>query len=652
MESHQNLLLEQLVQQLQQTVLLSEQFPNYQNSSLLGRYGLDFVSRLEKFGVTEKGEKLVLNNWVREFASLVGDLRIHHVLTAGNAQCGKSLINTLLLVDFLVFAKLNTIWFYPSKQQVDTLVPELFGKVVKFYVNNVEQSFREQGFEVSLIKPDDRQLASRFQIQNATAIFSYASNSATNTPKKQGLASVGTAGSSFSGSLLFIDERSQIPLEAISTLPRRLDASRIPTQPIREIGTYGDGIGIEYTIARSKYHFYPHVTCDNCKKEIALNPKGCLLKKSPITGKYLSSNGRPSNWFYHQTVQRYTQNSEKSSDTVQRYTQGDKVENAYIACSECGTEISKEKRISAYFKCLNTGIKLTDYLQSLPTEGYEQIRDVVTIQLSPLLRDTKYNLASHLINTGLTTESTKDYQQQVLGCTSENSENRISIEILLDTHWVSTPQRVPDLVCCGIDQGREENYIYICKYWLPEINARDINYSHIISRTYREVVYVAPINVQMTNDVLTRYKVNFGLIDNEPDRLLAQEITDNSCLLAADQKIYLPQLQKHITVDTGGLVVEALGIDNNYFLSMLFDAFRNGLVKTNWNVHDKGIYSPARHFIAMHREDSGRWIRAKDKIDDFYFAGMFCEAAFYYSLDCLIKGKRNKKRIDWYSAIA
>ena len=148
---------------------------------------------------------------------------------------------------------------------------------------------------------------------------------------------------------MFIDERSQIPLEAVAALPRRLDAARIPTQPMREIGTYGDGVGIEYTISRSKYHFYPHIQCPRCQKVIPLHPKGCLLRMT--RGKFLNTNGRPIDWFYHDET--------------------NKVETAYIGCSNCGHEISDEQRLSAYFQCLLTGTKLSDYLRGIPNENYE-----------------------------------------------------------------------------------------------------------------------------------------------------------------------------------------------------------------------------------------------------------------------------------------
>lgn len=82
--------------------LLQNYFPTTQDllENHLITYGESFVERLQKYGVTEKNEKLILYPWVVEFAKTVGDLRIHRVLTAGNAQCGKSLINTLFLVDF------------------------------------------------------------------------------------------------------------------------------------------------------------------------------------------------------------------------------------------------------------------------------------------------------------------------------------------------------------------------------------------------------------------------------------------------------------------------------------------------------------------------------------------------------------------------
>lgn len=571
-------------------------------------YGADFLERLRQYGTTEKGEKLIIYPWIEEYASLIGDLRIDHIATAGNAQCGKSLINTLLMVDFLIFTGLNSLWFYPTKQQVDALVPEMFGKVVRGYIEKIETGFMQRtGKQLNLIKSSDRQLASRFQVKNATAIFSYTSNSARDTPTKSGLATVGTSAASVSASILFIDERSQISPEASSVLPRRLDATRLPKQVIRDVGTFGAGYGIETVLENSQYHFYPHFTCDSCGVESALNPKGCLLLER--NGKFLSQTGRPINWSY----------KDKNK----------KIESAFFCCPNCGEDIPTTKRSSAYFICLKTGIKLKDFLNNLPKTIDECVtqKHTVFLHLSPLLRITRYNLAANLIQVGLQSESTKDYQQQVLGFSSESDVDRITKEMIIASNSKLKPVSQPDYILAGIDQGRSEDYFVICKYWVPPI---ETGFSEIqqIEESVREIVYCKPVLRTDIPAILKKFKVDFGLIDNEPDRLSSFNLTQQTCLKTADQR-NLKTIYKQIQVSTGGIELESFAIDNVYFLDLCLSVFANGKIKTDFEATDKTIYAPARHFTSVSKDDLGVWNRAKDKIDDLFYAYMFCEAAFY-----------------------
>jgi hypothetical protein len=216
-----------------------------------------------------------------------------------------------------------------------------------------------------------------------------------------------------------------------------------------------------------------------------------------------------------------------------------------------------------------------------------------------------------------------------------------------DTHWIYLPEKPCDITIAGIDQGRGEHYVYICRFYLPP-NNKPINYASITEKTFREVVFCQPVNHYEISSLLQAYNVDFGFIDNEPDRFMAKDITENTCLMSADQRPYIPQLQKLSKVETGGIELETVLIDNRYFLDMVFSNFLNGTIKTDWKSNDNGIHSPARHFKAMHRDDEGRWIRAKDHIDDFYFAAMFCESAFYYKLDELIRHLNDKENINWY----
>lgn len=631
-----NKISEILLKTIKHDSLLKEYFPSVQDllDKHLVKYGKSFVTRLEKYGTTEKEEPLILYDWVKEFAEAVGDLRIHRVLTAGNAQCGKSLINTLFLVDFLIFTGLNTLWFYPSKQQVDTLVPELFGKVVKYYLANIEAELHQlTGEVIELSAKDDRKLASRFQVRGATAIFSYASNSGKdNAPTKSGLATVGAAAASVSASLMFIDERSQIPPEAAAVLPRRLDAGRIPTQPIREVGTFGAGLGIESVVEQSKHHFYPHIKCDNCGKIIALSPKGCLLRHNE-SGNFLSETGRPINWFYHDVV--------------------NKIESAFFGCSNCGEEITKQQRLAAHFRDLNdVNITLRNYLNSLSTvpENAYQYRDTITIHLSPLLRNSAYNLAGRLIDTGLNSESVRDYQQQVLGFSSESDTSRVTKDMIEAAIRNERESRSPDYVIAGIDQGRSEDYLVICEYWLP--TEENLSAIQKIENSKRNIIFCEPINRRQLENYCKRFQVNFGFIDNEPDRQGAFDIAQRLPIVPADQRKYLAKVITDIDVSTGGIEIKAKAIDNAYFQDMALNAFASGAVKVpdSWNTSDKGIYSPTRHFMNVSKDENNEWLRAKDHIDDLWYAFVFAEAAYY----TVVKEKLDSEMdqgVAWYRCL-
>lgn len=626
-----NELIDSIISLGQQSSIIDSYFPSteaFLEKNLINN-GKNFVERLQKFGCTEKNEPLILYPWVKEFAECVSDLRIHRVLTAGNAQCGKSLINTLFLVDFLVFTGLNTLWFYPSKQQVDSLVPELFGKVVKYYVANVEQELKQiSGKNIQLIKPDDRQLASRFQVKGATAIFSYASNSGRdNSPTKSGLATVGTAAASVSASLMFIDERSQIPPESAAVLPRRLDAGRIPTQPIREIGTFGAGLGIENVVEQSKYHFYPHVKCSHCQQEIELSPKGCLLQES--NGKYLSQTGRPIKWFY--------------------WDENDKVESAFFGCPHCENEITQDERLAAYFKCLNTNVLLRDYLNNLPVNLNDvyQMRDTVTVHLSPLLRFARYNLAARLIDIGLNSESVKDYQQQVLGYSSESDTSRVTKEMIESAKLRRAPDIRPNYILAGVDQGRNEDYITICEYYLP--NNRKLSPIQQINNSTRRIIYCAPFIRKDLEKLIKRFNVQMVFMDNEPDRAYALDISNLLDVIPVDQKQYIATIVRDIEVSTGGMEFAVKAIDNTYFQDMSLNAFINEqvVVPQSWNVADKGIHSPTRHFMSVSKNELDTWERAKDSIDDLWFSHVFCECAFYCAVKGLLDKIKDRRRISW-----
>ena len=180
-------------------------FPlTYYLNQILPQGGKPFVENLIKYGCTEKGDRLNMPLWFREYGELLGDFRVSHVLVTGCAQSGKTLMSTLLNINTIITTGLNTVWFYASRESRDLNCAEQFLPAALHWIDNVE---REKG--IKLRTERDRDLTSRFQIGGATAMFSYTSTSKA-SPQRAGLASVGGAAASLTANLLFLEERSQM----------------------------------------------------------------------------------------------------------------------------------------------------------------------------------------------------------------------------------------------------------------------------------------------------------------------------------------------------------------------------------------------------------------------------------------------------------
>jgi hypothetical protein len=139
---------------------------------------------------------------------------------------------------------------------------------------------------------------------------------------------------------------------------------------------------------------------------------------------------------------------------------------------------------------------------------------------------------------------------------------------------------------------------------------------------------------------LREYGVNFGLIDNEPDRTDAAELARQTCLKLADQKDSLTSDTKLIKVSTGGVDHECWAIANGKFLKQVLNTFlltdASGYplqrLPSDWDMwlSNKSEISPLRHLSGpSYDPNTGRWSRGQGGIDDLYYANMFTQAAFY-----------------------
>lgn len=555
--------------------------------------GKKFVQELTKYGINERGEKLNLLEWHCEYAEFIGDFRVAETLTSGCSQVGKTLFHSLLLSYCLTNGGLNTLWSYDLQLSRDIQVPSNFRPVI-------ERWMKAKGIKKV---NNDAKNNTIYQVSGATAQFVYVSTS--KVKEGEGSAAAGGIAVGVSRDILFKEERSQYPPGAADPLNRRLDAGRLPSRPIRELGTPGGGNGIEAEIEVADYQFYPHYKCSVCGVSAPLHPKGCLLKK--YQGEYLSKTGRPLNWHV-----------DDDNKTV-------------FACSNCGAYLNDETRKSAYFKCLKTGITLREFLDKLPFEEPSE-RIKAGIILSPLLRIRSPSLPSEMVEEGLNTFNTEDWQQQVLGLPSESNSTAVTLEMFKVAIGKPRITTKADITIAGGDQGRSEDWLWVCEYYLPKDD--NLSIAQIIEQTTRHVLFGGDIMRGEVPDTLKYLGVNFGLYDNEPDRSSIAQLCDVTCLEMADQKTGLVDAVSEGIVRDGGSEYPCWKIRNEKFLKQVLSSFllEKFHLPPEWEkwVGNKSERSPMLHLTSpSFNPATGKWKRGKNNLDDLYYAAMFCEAAFF-----------------------
>ena len=578
-----------------------------------GKY---FVDRVREHGYNDRGKKMLIHEWYAEYLELIGDLTVHEVYTTGCAQAGKTAGHTLLAVH-LINSGISILWSYAQLGSLQRAVPLQFKPVIEKWL--ASEGTRATGAQNS----------SLYQVGDANALFTYVSTSKAALNTKDGGAAAGSAIVSVTADVLFREEKSQYPIGTGDPLLRRIDASIVPTKPIRDLGTHGSGSGIEVDIAKCKYYFYPHFRCGKCDRVSPLDPKGCLLK--PI--KYADSLGREISSHLSQTGRPVAWHCSEENNQV---------DSAYFGCPHCGAEIPDSDRLNAWYQCLNTDITLRNYLDNTDRLN-ERSRQKVGISISPLLRQTEHSLAVEIVQLGLDTANSEDWQQQVLGHPSSIYGNRITIEFIKAALYAPKPDHEPDYIVAGIDQGRGEDWLMIVAIYLPD-KVEGMNDILRFEKAKRVILFGADIMRSQIPELLKQFKVTYGLMDNEPTREKAMEICRESggTLQIANQIAGLKDAVRKVIVEDGGESEECWNIRNEKFIQAVVDGFltaaNDGLplyrLPANWEqwLGKNTERSPIRHLCAPYRNPVKGWQRAKDGIDDLFFALVFAEAAFYLHL--------------------
>lgn len=610
--------------------------------------GQPALAAIKRYGKTEVGEPIRWSRVFEEIILLTADMRIGLTVLSGNAQGGKTISQTLVLVYFVATGQVNCAWFYDSATNLDVNMPFQFEPIAEDWMRAIHE---EAGIDPDRTKNLNRnQTRRRYRMGRATAIFSYASTSA---KAASGKAEIGSVGASFQSSINFEEEKSQWPNGV--DFGARLEASVFDTKPVRMLGTPGSGQGIERDMVECAYHFYPHTACQSCGQRTSLDPKGALLKQfsrttpsGDIIQTYFSISGRP---------QSAVQDTEGNVTPAQWHhtDPSDPVGSAYVACVHCLEPIPFEARTEqAFMACLKTEQTVPDFLEALPP-GAPAKRLTVAQQISPLIR-ARQNVAAEIIEKGLNPNTNpSDWQQQVLGHPSEILRTGLTFDIIkLAVEAVYRPADF-DVILAGLDQGTSQHWLWIAGIKLPP-GSDDMDIDDIIARTVQVVLFAEPIAAAELPALLDKYGVGFGMIDNEPGRDWAESACADSPLEMGDQVHNLSQPVKRGKVESGSTVHDCWFIRNERFLSAViwafFTAHTDGspLMRCpqSWETFtDPGVteahqYSPIQQLLGPTFDVvANKWKHGPGGKDDLFYACMFQQAALYIWL----KYKRNRQGI-------
>lgn len=548
----------------------------YANFAITKYSGISAVERIMKYGRTEKGELLKDTKWFRQQIRITADNRIKYKLTTGASQISKSLVNYLCCVDDIISGNIDIGWFYASRQSMINQQPQQFQAIAKCWIEGLKNPPKVY-----------RDSVTRFRVGNAIGNFTYVNS---DSAEKSGGAAEAQQANAFSCSKIYLEERSSY--KANVDVTPRLGASRLVSAPIIQMGTPGSGSGIEKDIKEAAHYFLPGVRCNDCEQITFLEPKGALLK-----GIRNNKNGRIEYFGLRGEILDYF-----SEDGTPR--------TAYVACQHCGCKITPEQIEDCDLISKQSQQTVDEFLDELPDEIYF---DSVAIYLSPLLRvpDDPFRL-QQLIADGLEPENSLIYCQNKLGYPSELGSTGVTID-QFDHVFRLKPHQFQRKTyrIAGIDQNRGLHHIVI-----GEVD---------IKGDWINLVYVGMISQSEIILTLKNYKVDYCLIDNEPDRIdtykISLKLPDKLAL--ADQRDIRDSF-KLDTVRHGDEEIPCYLINNQLYIELFVKFFDADKIRFDCKLPK----TFQRHVTSVRQNpNTGKWERPPDHEDHFFFSVVFLMAA-------------------------
>lgn len=328
--------------------------------------------------------------------------------------------------------------------------------------------------------------------------------------------------SSFTAQMILGDEYELWSKKVLDIVEKRMQASTLPTKPMRYGSTPGaEGGLVDTDVRMAQYLFQWHITCPHCQTNQFLDAFGNFLKaveaevEGQIESVYIDPTGRPHSWFHHDPT--------RAKDT------------AYIGCSnpECGKELPRSAIESGHFRCRKHDISLAKACNNVLSEQKAVERTALRM---PILASTKFDPVKS-IKRLFASVSPVDEIQQGLGKPASFSSGGITYKRIEACIGLPLPDAgvKPDLTMLTLDVGRHGNPAQVLEWYYGQGDTPEERWTNAHIR----LIWYGKVKDLDTDlyRLVDLYKCQIVAIDNEPEFHLA-----SSLALKHPVQLYCPQL--------------------------------------------------------------------------------------------------------------
>lgn len=449
---------------------------------------------------------------------------------------------------------------------------------------------------------------------------------------------------SFTAFIVAVDEFGLCDHGILDVAAARMAKSDWPTKITRAGSTPAlEGGIVDTEFRKAKYQFGWQVECPHCNYIQQLDAFGnflrpVLVKEDGIEiERYVNQIGHPLLWFNHST----SEDEDEAKST------------AYIGCQQCAEELPKSCLVAGEFVCTNTGITFKE-LNDSAIANQAPIKESVGFNI-PKLASATFD-PEERIRFMFTTKRPSDGIQQFLGKATSLGGGKIQLSRLKACQETTLPEKEPDLIVMGADQGRYANWALIAKWWFADDKDKEQRWQG----GFKQIIWSGQISgFDGLEKLAQEYNVDLVGLDSEPEfnsavdyglKHLPQKKGSKNAKkgqvylfdqMALKGEHFRRTIRKIESVKTGSPVrhdkekiIPIYLLDRTYAL----DAARDRIHRCLQNFPAHIVYNPKdnanlfHHYLTSDRLPNEIWLEATNAPDHFHHCDSFIEGVVKASL--------------------